>query len=112
MASGRPLSAHYKRCALRKSGALPPQAHQTHASQMLFAKEYGYEVLFSSEKNPYGAYLDFFEPHAPAHCRITPEMYQLDGTTELQKVTAEARRASDSAPNPSDTPRIRSSSGE
>ncbi|BGP55207.1 hypothetical protein JCM8202_003789 [Rhodotorula sphaerocarpa] len=79
---------------------------------MLFAKEYGYEVLFSSEKNPYGAYLDFFEPHAPAHCRITPEMYQLDGTTELHKVTAEARRASDSAPNPSDTPRIRSSSGD
>lgn len=101
---------------------------------MVFAKQYGYEVVFSRGANPYGSYLgayscpdlrghrldaffvlrrvDYFEPYQPTHCQITEDLYREVGTVELQAVTEEARGASEDAPHPDQTPRLRSSSGE
>lgn len=55
---------------------------------------------------------DYFEPYQPTHCQITEDLYREEGTVELQAVTEEARRASEDAPHPDQTPRLRSSSGE
>ncbi|KWU46154.1 hypothetical protein RHOSPDRAFT_32146 [Rhodotorula sp. JG-1b] len=79
---------------------------------MVFAKQYDYEVLFTRGANPYGSYLDYFEPYQPTHCQITEDLYREEGTVELQAVTEEARRASEDAPHPDQTPRLRSSSGD
>lgn len=79
---------------------------------MLFAKAYDYEVIFTRERNAYGAYLDFFEPKQPDHCRITEDMYQVDDRVQLQEITEETQRTRKNPMTPRDAPHIRSSSDE
>ncbi|POY71752.1 hypothetical protein BMF94_5113 [Rhodotorula taiwanensis] len=79
---------------------------------MLFAKAYDYEVIFTRERNAYGAYLDFFEPKQPEHCRITEDMYQVDDRVQLQEITEETQRTRKNPMTPRDAPHIRSSSDD
>ncbi|GAA5982078.1 hypothetical protein JCM10908_004729 [Rhodotorula pacifica] len=76
---------------------------------MVFAKQHNYEVAFSRGANPYGSYLDYFEPHRPIHCDITEDVYREEGAIELQEVTDETRLASADAPDPDQTPRLKAS---